>query len=118
MNTKSTLLDPSCLGVCSLSEPLPEVAHGIVSRAVLTAPGLRLTLFHFAEGQELSEHATPARALVQVIAGSCEFTFADGARRLKAGDLIHMPPRLPHAVLALEALTLLVAQVGGPSAGE
>jgi len=113
-----SLLDPEEPGVCPLLAPAPGVAHGIVSQAVLTAPGLRLTLFRFAAGQELSEHTTPARALVQVLAGSCEFTFSGGTHPLKAGDLVHLPPGLPHAVKASGDLALLVTQASPPPPGK
>lgn len=113
----STALLPSDqAAVCPLLTPAQSVVHGIVSQAVLTVPGLRLTLFRFAVGQELSEHATPARALVQVLAGACEFTFPDRRQRLVTGDLLHMPPKLPHSVRALEDLTILVTQATPPNA--
>jgi hypothetical protein len=76
----AALLPPDQAAICSLLAPAKPVAHGIVSQAVLTAPGLRVTLFRFAAGQELSEHTTPARALIQVLAGACEFTFPDRGR--------------------------------------
>ena len=110
----TALLPPDQAGVCPLLAPPQNVAHGIVSQAVLTAPGLRVTLFYFAAGQELSEHTTPARALVQVIAGSCDFNLHGQMRHLKAGDLLHLPPRLPHSVRAVEDLTLLITQASMP----
>jgi quercetin dioxygenase-like cupin family protein len=111
----AALLSPDQAGVCPLRAPLQDVAHGIVSQAVLTAPGLRVTLFHFAAGQELSEHAVPARALVQVLSGSCDFLFPDRTVHLVAGDLLHMPPQLPHAVNAVEDLALLITQATPPA---
>ena len=112
--SKSALLSLDQAGSCSLLSPAEPVAHGIVSQAVLTAPGLRVTLFRFAAGQELSEHTTPARALVQVLDGVCEFTFPDRVLRMQAGDLLHMPPKLPHAVRALESLSVLITQATPP----
>ena len=106
----STLLPTDTAGVCPLLAPAQNVAHGIVSQAVLTAPGLRVTLFHFAAGQELSEHTSTARALVQILSGSCDFTFHGETRLLKAGDLLHLPPKLPHAVRAVEDMTMLLTQ--------
>jgi len=107
----SALLPTDTAGVCPLFVPAPGVAHGIVSQAVLTAPGLRVTLLHFAAGQELSEHTSTARALVQVISGSGDFTFHDQTRLLHAGDLLHLPPKLPHAVRAVEDMSILLTQV-------
>jgi len=112
----AALLATDAAGVCPLSGPTKNVAHGIVSQAILTAPGLRVTLFHFAAGQELSEHTTPARALIQVLAGSCDFNLNGETRRLNAGDLLHMPPKLPHAVRATTDLTLLITQAAPPKA--
>ena len=110
----TALLPNDAAGVCPLLAPAPGVAHGIVSQAMLTAPGLRVTLFSFAAGQELSEHTSAARVLVQVLSGRCDFTVHGEVRCLKAGDLLHLPPRLPHAVCAVEDLTLLITQATTP----
>lgn len=111
----STVLSPDSAGVCPLLAPDPTPDHGIVSRAILTASGTRVTLFRFAAGQELSEHTTPARALIQVLAGACEFSLPGETVRLGAGDLLHLPPGLPHAVRATAELTMLITQVAPPS---
>jgi len=112
----TTLLSPTAAGVCGLFEPVNNVVHGIVSRAVLTTPGLRLTLFHFAAGQELSEHTSKARAVVQVLTGSCRFTAGGATHTLKPGDLLHLPPGAPHAVTAPEPFSMLLTQVTEPAA--
>jgi quercetin dioxygenase-like cupin family protein len=108
---KATLLSPLEAGVCSLLAPVPTVPHGVVSRAVITTPALRITWFHFAAGQELAEHTSKARALVQILAGTCEFTVGGTLHTLKPGDLCHLPPGAPHAVRAPEAFTMLLTQV-------
>jgi quercetin dioxygenase-like cupin family protein len=106
----SALLPAATAGVYPLQVATPAPAHGITSQAILAAPGLRVTLMHFAAGQELSEHTSTDRALVQVLAGSGDFTFHGRSRQLKAGDLLHLPPRLPHAVRAIEDMTMLLTQ--------
>lgn len=108
----AALLPTDTAGVCPLLAPAANVAHGIVSQAVLNSPGLRVTVLHFAAGQELSEHTSTARALVQVLAGSGDFTFHGQSHLLKAGDLLHLPPKLPHAVRAAEDMTILLTQAG------
>lgn len=110
-----TLLAADSPGVCALLEPVPPVAQGIVSRAVLTTPGLRLTLMYFAAGQELSEHTSKARALVQVLSGTCHFTVGGTRQVLKPGDLLHLPPGAPHAVTAPESFSMLLTQVTEPA---
>ena len=112
---KSTLLSPTESGLCSLLEPVNPVAQGIVSRAVLTTPALRITLFHFAPGQELSEHTSTARALVHVLRGTCQLTVGTTVHTLKAGDLLHLPPGAPHALTAPESFSMLLTQVTEPA---
>ncbi len=107
---KSTLLAAGEAGVCSLLAPTEAVEQGIVSRAVLTTTGLRVTLFHFAAGQELSEHTSKARALVQILSGRCDFSVNGVGHALKPGDLLHLPPGAPHAVTAPENFSMLLTQ--------
>lgn len=113
--SSSSLLSPAQPGVCPLLAPTPAIPQGIVSRAVLTTPGLRLTLFHFAAGQELSQHTSAARALVQILTGTGTFTVGDTLHVLHAGDLLHLPPNVPHAVTAPEPFSMLLTQVTPPA---
>lgn len=109
--SKSTLFDPTQVGVLQLAGATQFSDSGIVSRALHDQAGVRVTLFAFAAGQELTEHATPARALVQILSGACEFTLAGKKTPLRAGDLLHMPPGLAHAVFATEAFSMLLTTV-------
>jgi quercetin dioxygenase-like cupin family protein len=94
--------------IVSLPAETRFAPNGIVSRTVFTAPGTRVVLFGFAPGQELTEHTSTQHALVQVLSGRCEFTLAGQSHPLKAGDLLHMPPGLPHAVRATEEFSMLL----------
>ena len=47
----TALLASDQTGACALQIPGKTVTHGIVSQALLTAPGLRATLFNFAAGR-------------------------------------------------------------------
>lgn len=108
--SSNSLLSPDQAGICQLLAPAQNVDHGIVSKSVLTTPGLRITLFHFAVGQELSEHTSKARALVQILSGTCVFSVNGTAHTLKTGDLLHLPPSEPHAVNAEEPFSMLLTQ--------
>ena len=112
---RSTLLDPAAAGVIHLAEAAQFSEAGIVSRALHDRAGVRVTLFAFAAGQQLTEHATPARALVQVLSGACEVTLAGKKTPLRAGDLLHMPPGLPHAVYAPEPFAMLLTTIREPA---
>jgi quercetin dioxygenase-like cupin family protein len=109
--SKSTLFDPAQTGVIHLAEATQFSDAGIVSRALHDQGGVRVTLFAFAAGQQLTEHASTARALVQILSGACEFSLAGKKTPLRAGDLLHMPPGLSHAVLATEAFSMLLTTI-------
>lgn len=106
---KSTaLLSSDEAASLSLAESAQAVGHGIVSRTLLATPELRAVLFSFAAGQTLTEHTSTSRAVVQVLTGEGEFSVAGEPRTLRAGELLHLPPRVPHAVRAIEPLTMLL----------
>jgi quercetin dioxygenase-like cupin family protein len=77
-----------------------------VSTTVLKAEGVRVVLFAFDTGQELSEHTAAVPALLQVLSGRLAVTASGRTVELTPGDLIHLPTRLPHAVVAYEPTLL------------
>lgn len=104
----NALLDAGEPGTVSLSAESQGVGHGIVSRTVLATPELRSVLFSFAADQVLTEHTSTSRALIQILSGECEFSVKGEPRTMKAGDILHLPPGVPHAVRATTAMTMLL----------
>lgn len=102
------LIEAGAQKILSLAEETKFAANGIVSRTVFRSPNCRVVLFGFAEGQELSEHTSTQHALVQILSGECEFTLAGKPHSLKTGDLLYMPPNLPHAALATKSFSMLL----------
>ncbi len=100
MSNPRTLLPSDDAQTLTLAQAVQTSPSGIVSRTVLQSPELRVVLFAFAEGQELTSHTSRRRALVQILEGECEFFFAGKWQTLRAGALLHMPPNHPHAVRA------------------
>jgi quercetin dioxygenase-like cupin family protein len=94
--------------VLNLGEQTQFAANGIVSRTLLRTENMRTVLFGFAEGQELTEHTSTQHALIQVLSGECEFYLAGKPHTLRAGDLLYMPPNLPHAVKANQQFSMLL----------
>ncbi len=95
-----TLLAADQAQTLELAAAVQTSAAGIVSRTVLQTPELRVVLFAFAEGQELTGHSSKRRAVVQILSGECEFQFNGAWARLSTGALLHLPPEHPHAVRA------------------
>jgi quercetin dioxygenase-like cupin family protein len=107
--SQKTLLAADLAQALVLAEAAQISGAGIVSRTVLQTPELRVVLFGFDAGQELTAHTSRRRAVVQVLTGACEFQFNGAWQRLDAGALLHLPPNHPHAVRAtLGAFTMLL----------
>ena len=104
----AALLSSTEPGTLALGDAAPLVGHGIVSRTLLAAPELRVVVFSFAPAQALTEHTNPARAVIQILTGECEFSVAGQPQSMRAGDVLHLPPHVPHAVTAATAMTMLL----------
>ena len=102
------LIDAEREKILSLTGETQFAPNGIVSRTVLRTANVRVVLFGFAEGQELSEHTSTQHALIQILSGECEFSLAGRPHPLKAGDLLYMPPNLAHAVKATRQFSMLL----------
>lgn len=104
----TALLSPERADLIVLDSGTVPPAASIVSRSLLQTNDVRVTLFSFAAGQELTTHTNRRRALIQVLGGSGEFFFNDRWEQLSAGSLLHLPPNHPHAVRAKEPFTMLL----------
>ncbi|AHF92691.1 cupin [Opitutaceae bacterium TAV5] len=111
-----TLLEATEAGSIDLAASVQTSAAGIVSRTVLQTPDLRVVLFAFDEGQELTAHTNRRRALIQVLSGACEFLFNGEWQTLPAGALLHLPPNHPHAVRAGQGPFSMLLTLGAESA--
>ena len=107
MNEKP-IIDSSAEKILSLAEETRFAPNGIVSRTLLRTANSRVVLFGFAEGQELTEHTSTQHAVIQILSGECEFSLAGKLHTLKAGDLLYMPPNLPHSVRAITQFSMLL----------
>jgi quercetin dioxygenase-like cupin family protein len=106
--SEKPLIDVAQEKILSLADETKFAANGIVSRTLLRTATSRVVLFGFSEGQELSEHTSTQHAVIQILSGECEFSLAGKPHTLKAGDLLYMPPNLPHAVLATKQFSMLL----------
>jgi quercetin dioxygenase-like cupin family protein len=102
------LIDAGREKILSLAAETQYAPNGVVSRTLLRTENMRMVLFGFAPGQELTEHTSTQHALIQILSGACEFSLAGKPRELKAGDLLYMPPNVPHAVKATEQFSMLL----------
>lgn len=112
MSTDDAGTEPAAMTYLAELGPLVEVApDSTVSRTVLKAEGARLVLFSFDAGQELSEHTAAMPVLLQVLDGRLTVAAAGRSVDLAPGGVVHLPARLPHAVLALTPSRMLLTML-------
>lgn len=104
----STTLDASVSTPANLASLVTFQPGSVVSRTLLRTPGGTLTLFAFAQGQGLSEHSTPHDATVLILDGTAHVTVAGEAHRVSAGEILHLPAAVPHALEAQEPFKMLL----------
>jgi quercetin dioxygenase-like cupin family protein len=93
---------------------LPEPsADSILSQTVYSDDTVKVTLFSFAMGQELSQHTASKPALLHVLRGSAVLGLGEDTLEAKAGTWVHMPAHLPHSVSAKTNLHFLLTLLKG-----
>ena len=85
---------------------IPE--NGILSRTMHNDDQLKVVLFGFAPGQELSAHTAPFAASLYVVRGEARLTLGQDTREVGAGCFVHMTPKLQHGILAKTPVVLLL----------
>ncbi len=83
-------------------------AAGTLSRTLHADDDLRVVVFGFAQGEELTEHTASRPAVIQVLRGELELTLAGETVTARAGSWTHMSPGLRHAVRALTPAVMLL----------
>jgi len=86
---------------------IPE--NGILSRTLYSDDHVKVVLFGFAQGQELSAHTAPMAASLYFVRGEAQLTLGDDVREVKAGAYAHMPPQLQHGILARTPVVMLLS---------
>ena len=86
-------------------------AEGTLSKVLYKDDQVRLVLFAFDAGQELTEHTAAVPAIVEVISGRLQVGLGDDEAELAAGSWVHMPAKLPHSVVAVEPSVMLLTML-------
>ena len=83
----------------------------IVSKTLAQNDALSLTLFAFSKDEEIGTHDSIGDAMVHVLEGTGRFTVGGVEHICKAGDVLIMPAKVPHAVYAVEDFKWLLTVV-------
>jgi len=85
--------------------------EGILSRPLHNDERVRVVLFGFSKGQELSEHTASMPAILHVLQGEAEIGLGGDVHEATAGSWAYMPPNLPHHIVAKSPLILLLTLI-------
>jgi len=91
-------------------------ANGILSQTLENNERVKVVLFGFAAGQELSAHTAPFPAILTFLKGEAQLRL--GADEMKAGEgtYAYMPPLLEHAIKARTDVVMLLTMIKNPAA--
>jgi quercetin dioxygenase-like cupin family protein len=101
------------LAFADLSAELEIPAHGILSRTIHADAAVKVTLFAFDAGQELSEHAAAMPAIVQILRGEALMELDGASSELRAGGWVYMPAGLRHSLIARTPVVMLLTMLRG-----
>ena len=83
-------------------------SEGTLSKVVYKDDQIRVVLFAFDAGEELTEHTAAMPAVVQVLTGRLHVTMGEAAIEMGTADWAHMAANLPHSVKALEPSVMVL----------
>lgn len=92
----------------NLSQEADIPVNGILSRTLYQDDHVKVVIFGFAEGQELSAHTAPFRAIIHVLDGTARLKLGADTVEAGPGAWIQMEPNLEHGVFAVTPVRLLL----------
>lgn len=103
------------LTVHDLREPVSTPADGIVSRTIHRDDDIRVVLFSFAAGQQLSDHTAAVPVTIEIVDGEADIGIGGTRIEGRPGTWLHLAANTPHSIQARTSLTLLLTllQRGG-----
>lgn len=85
--------------------------ESIVSKQIIKKPNGNITLFAFDKDESLTEHTSPYEAVVYMVDGEMEIKIAGNPYNVKAGEIIVMPPDVPHGLKATVKSKMLLTMI-------
>ena len=97
---------------CCIPNLVSETPHipkdSIVSRTLYSDDLVKVILFTFAAGQELSDHTSSSTAILHFISGNAKLKIAEDEIDSKDQAWLYLPPNLPHTIYAITDVTMLL----------
>ena len=82
--------------------------NGILSRTLHNDDHVKVLVFGFAPGQELSAHTAPMAASLYFVQGEARLTLGDDSMDARPGTFVLMPPGLTHGIVARTPVVMML----------
>lgn len=106
-------MSPAYTQFKDLAKEIQAPEKGILSRTMFNDDRLKVTLFSFAQGEELSEHTASMPAIMHFLQGEAAVTLGDDAMNAGPGTWIHMPKGMRHSIQAKTPVMMLLLLLKG-----
>jgi quercetin dioxygenase-like cupin family protein len=101
-------VNPTYTFVPDLTAEIRIPEKGILSHTLHNDDAVKIVLFGFAPGQELTAHTAPMPATIQFLEGEADVTLGADKQEVKRGALIQMQPQLTHGIVAKTPVLMLL----------
>ena len=97
--------------IADLADEVTVPPDGILSRTLFEDNRLRVVLFGFSAGQELSEHTAKVPAVLHILQGEARLRLGEDVLEAQAGSWIHMRAELAHGIHARTPVIMLLVML-------
>jgi quercetin dioxygenase-like cupin family protein len=102
------LLSPFRPNFSDLAKEVLPPDQGILSRTLFNDDWLKVVLFGFAQGEELSEHTASMPTVLHFLQGEAMVMLGDDRHEARSGTWVHMPSGLRHSIQAKSPVVMLL----------
>jgi len=97
--------------VGNLLDKISPPEDGTLSLTLQQSDSVKVVLFAFAAGQELSEHTASMPAIMQQLSGKAQWRVGQEQTDAEPGTWVYMPAHLPHTVTARTSCVMLLTLI-------
>lgn len=94
--------------ILDLAKEAEPPADGILSRTIFQDERMKVVVFGFGAGQELSEHTAAKPAVLFFVKGEAQVGLGEEMQKAQAGTWVQMPAQLKHSIRATTPMVMLL----------
>ena len=101
-------MNPNYLFTESVINDIEIPKNGILSRTLYANEQVKVIVFGFDTGQELSKHTASSTAMLHILKGEATLTLGEDVMEVHEGAWARMAPKLEHAIFAKTPVVMLL----------